>query len=107
MKVTNMISTRSGNPVANQFIINDDFGNRFFQSYNSIIVKQDADGQTWLDSATWDYSVTTAKYRREFLNEGVEATRAKIKSGEYKLTDLNTVKSGNLKLTNNEAVNNG
>tara|TARA_R110002073_G_scaffold198552_5_gene357676 strand:- start:3946 stop:4224 length:279 start_codon:yes stop_codon:yes gene_type:complete len=89
MKVTNMTSIRSGNPVANQFIINDDLGNRFFQSYNSIIVKQDSEGQTWLDNATWDYSVTTAKYRKEFLNEGVEATRAKIKNGEYKLTNLN------------------
>jgi len=37
--------------------------------------------------------VTTAKYRREFLNEGVEDTRAKIKSGEYVLTDLNSTKA--------------
>lgn len=89
MKVTNMTSTVSGNPVANQFIINDDLGNRYFQSYNSIIVKQDAEGQTWLDNDTWNWSVTTAKYRRQFLNEGIDDTRAKIKSGVYKLTNLN------------------
>jgi hypothetical protein len=88
MKVKNMKS-KNGNTVPNQFIINDDLGNRFFQSYNSIIVKQDSEGQIWLDRETWDYSVTTAKYRREFLNEGVEVTRAKIQNGEYTLTNLN------------------
>jgi hypothetical protein len=33
MKIENMTST-NGNKVANQFIINDDNGNTFFQSYN-------------------------------------------------------------------------
>ena len=89
MKVKNMTSAK-GNKVANQFVIDDDFGNSYFQSYKSIIVKKCADGRIFLDNETWDYSVTTAKYRREFLNEGVEDTRAKIKSGEYILTDLNS-----------------
>ena len=89
MKVKNMKS-KNGNTVPNQFIINDDLGNRFFQSYNSIIVKQDSEGQIWLDRETWGLlSVTTVKYRKEFLNEGVEVTRAKIQNGEYKLTNLN------------------
>ena len=38
MKTENMTST-NGNKVANQFIITDDNGNTFFQSYSSIIVK--------------------------------------------------------------------
>lgn len=92
MKVENMTSPK-GNKVANQFIISDDLGNTFFQSYKSIIAKICADGKVYLDEARWDYSVTTAKYRREFLNEGVEDTRAKIKSGEYILTDLNSTKA--------------
>ncbi|BAQ94176.1 hypothetical protein HOQ51_gp42 [uncultured phage_MedDCM-OCT-S35-C6] len=88
MKVKNMIS-RKGNAVANQFIIDDDNGNTFFQSYKSIIAKVNFDG-VFLDKTFWDYSATTAKYRREFLNEGVEDTRNKIKCGLYKLVDLNT-----------------
>lgn len=88
MQVKNMTG-RTGNPVANQFIIYDDYGNVYFQSYLSTIVKLDQSGQVLLDDRTWDYSNTTAKYRREFLGEGVEATRAKIASGEYILTNLN------------------
>ena len=42
MKTENMIST-NGNKVANQFIINDDNGNTFFQSYRSVIVKLNGD----------------------------------------------------------------
>ena len=38
MKTENMTST-SGNKVANQFIITDDNGNTFFQSYKSVIAK--------------------------------------------------------------------
>ena len=88
MQVKNM-KGRTGNPVANQFQIVDDYGNEYFQSYNSTIIKIDAKGKVFLDDATWNYSNTTAKYRREFLNEGVEATRVKITSGEYTLTNLN------------------
>ena len=39
MKTENMTST-NGNKVANQFIITDDIGNQYFQSYNSMIVKK-------------------------------------------------------------------
>lgn len=100
MKVRNFESTRSGRPVANQFIIeeegrgaNGNFLRReTFQSYQSIIAVK----TIWndrvdvvLDTDTWDYSRTTGKYRNEFLGEGVADTRAKIKSGEYKLENLN------------------
>ena len=85
-KVRNMTSD-SGNPVPNQFLI---FGPDFtaFQSYDSVIVLR-KNGKTYLDNATWDYSKTTGKYRNQFLNETIKETRAKIKSGEYILTDLN------------------
>ena len=90
MKVKNMTSAK-GNKVANQFIITDDNNNEYFQSYRSIIAKRDGDNyQIYLDEYFWDYSVTTGKYRNEFLGEGIAETRAKIKSGEYILTDLNT-----------------
>lgn len=77
MKVKNMESA-SGREVPNQFEITDDAGVVWFQSYRTIIAKFDH-GETTLDSAFWDYSRTTGK--RE--------TERKIKSGEYKLANLN------------------
>ncbi len=88
MKVQNMLSSR-GNKIANQFIIDDDNGNSFFQSYNSVIVKRSSDGDVTLDKKYWDYSVTTGKYRNLFLNETKKETEAKIQSGLYALDDLN------------------
>ena len=85
-KVQNMTSNK-GNKIANQFVIYTDTGS-IFQSYNSSIVKIDS-GKTYLDKDTWDYSKTTGKYRNIFLNEKRKDTEAKIKSGEYILTDLN------------------
>lgn len=86
MKVKNMISN-SGNPVANQFII-EAFNEITFQSYDSIICKK-INGKMYLDENYWDYSVTTGKYRNIFLGETKKETEAKIKSGKYILTNLN------------------
>ena len=97
MKVENMISAK-GNKVANQFIITDKqydekeggwITTETFQSYDSTIAVIFSSGVVLLDENTWDYSVTTGKYRNEFLGEDIAETRAKIKSGEYLLTDLN------------------
>jgi len=88
IKVRNMISN-AGNSVPNQFIITTPEG-RYFQSYYSTIAfKPFGDDKIELDKDTWDYSNTTSKYRRMFLNEGIDETRAKIESKEYKLTNLN------------------
>lgn len=89
MRVRNMTSERSGREVANQFEIFDDEGNRFFQSYGSVIAKRERGGRVLLDAHYWDYSRTTGKYRNQFLGEGIEATRKKIESGIYTLTNLN------------------
>lgn len=91
MKITQMTSSK-GNPVANQFIINDSEFTAF-QSYDSIIVKtvfEDGVRVTYLDDKYWDYSKTTGKYRNQFLGENKKETEAKIASGEYKLADLNS-----------------
>ncbi len=90
MKIQNMTG-RTGRPVANQFIIIDDDGSMFFQSYDSIIVKKEwiDREKIYLDSYYWDYSVTTGKYRNQFLGENKAETQRKIDSGEYILTDLN------------------
>jgi len=70
IKVENMTSN-AGNKVPNQFIITTPEG-RYFQSYQSIIAFKPYNGKIQLDSYAWDYSNTTGKYRRSFLNgEGI------------------------------------
>lgn len=102
--VTNMVSPRTGNPVANQFLITINTHPKsvkeivtsetetkvYFQSYRSIIaVKDMLSDEIVLDQYYWDYSVTTGKYRNIFLGENTAQTRKKIKDGTYKLADLN------------------
>ena len=99
MKVENMKSSR-GNSVPNQFILTD-AGIKIFQSYDSVIVRIDYNKrltnvvacqpviQVTLDEHYWDYSVTTGKYRNQFLGETKKEIQAKIDSGEYKLANLN------------------
>jgi hypothetical protein len=72
----------------NQFVINADNGDLFFQSYESIVCKK-SKGKIYLDSVYWDYSKTTSKHRSIFLNEKTKETQAKINSGEYILCNLN------------------
>jgi len=74
--------------VKNQFIIYTDKGT-MLQSYNSIIAAK-VGGKVYLDENDWDYSVTTGKYRNQFLGETRKETEQKIKSGQYILTNLNT-----------------
>ena len=82
--------SRSGREVPNQFIIRDsENGVKYFQSYLSIIIKIDNNGQVYLDRDKYSYSKTTAKYRNEFLNETTKETEQKIKDGIYLLIDLN------------------
>ena len=104
IKVENMTSLK-GNKIANQFIIEgkEEYtkpvpdsetylrGFEVFQSYSSVIAKKvyDGTGRIYIDKNKWDYSVTTGKYRNQFLNETKKETQAKIDSGEYILTDLN------------------
>ena len=87
VKVRNMYG-RTGREVPNQFIINTKQG-EYFQSYKSIIAFIDNNNKVTLDKYYWDYSRTTGKYRNEFLGEYIEETRDKIKSGKYKLANLN------------------
>ena len=91
MKVEN-IESNNGNKISNQFVITDDQDNKYFQSYKSIIVKKGYENNkygVYLDQKYWNYSNTTGKYRNIFLGETIKDTKAKIKSGEYILTDLN------------------
>jgi hypothetical protein len=88
MKVENFTNSR-GNKVKNQFCIQDN-GFIYFQSYDSIIAKKEVNGNNiTLDKTYWDYSSTTGKFRNLFLGEKKSETLKKIKSGEYKLANLN------------------
>ena len=72
----------------NQITFTDEQGNKFFQSYDTVIVKRTNNGIVTLDP---DYkcSTTTSKYRAIFLGETTKETEAKIKKGEYKIENLN------------------
>ena len=97
MRVENMVSEKTGKAVPNQFIVHGESGAEYFQSYDSIIVAKlpnstnqwGLDNGTYLDKYYWNYSVTTGKYRNQFLGEGIQETRKKIESGEYVLANLN------------------
>jgi hypothetical protein len=71
----------------NQFILRDNKGNTYLQSYNFIIVKIDRMGKITLGN-DWDYSKTTGKYRNMFLGETKQETEKKIKEGVYKIENL-------------------
>ena len=91
MKVQNWTNDK-GREILNQFIIYTPEAT-YFQSYKSIIVKttfEDGKRVVYLDRDYWDYSQTTSKYRNQYLGETTKDTKRKIKSGEYKLADLNT-----------------
>ena len=85
--VLNMKSSR-GNKVPNQFIIWTE-EEQFFQSYQTIIGKRDNEGNVFLDQNRWDYSVTTSRYRNEWLGMNTKEVKKAIDDGTIKLINLN------------------
>ena len=88
MKISNMCSN-NGNQVPNQFII--DNGNKtIFQSYKTIVAVKE-NGKVTLDSNALEYSNTTLKYLKQFLNtrDSKKQLQAKIENGFYQVEDLN------------------
>ena len=88
--VENFKSNRSGNPIANQFVITIENGDKIFQSYKSVIAIKTFCGKVQIDVDRWNYSRTTSRYRSQFLNESTKQTQEKINNGTYLLTDLNS-----------------
>lgn len=91
IKVKNMISTRSGRDVPNQFIIINN-GVETFQSYETTIAIRQVNGVVVLDNRAFDYSRTTSKYLREFLHgDGRKDVERSIKNNDlkYVFSDLN------------------
>jgi len=90
IKVWNLESSRSNRPVANQFVIETTDGN-YFQSYKTIIAFIDCFGRITLDFDSWNYSVTTLKYLKVFLNTSLskQEIQKQIDNGFYKTANLN------------------
>lgn len=89
-KVTNMESPKTGNPVANQFIIEVD-GGEVFQSYSTPIASKS--GATITISSNWNYSNTTNKYFGEWLRSFgleyyIQDVRKWLKKAEYGEEDI-------------------
>ena len=89
MKVENMLS-HNGNTIPNQFIIHLPENVTVFQSYNTVIA-HNRNGVIVLDKNALEYSGTTLKYLKQFLNtnESKKSLCAKIESGFYTTSDLN------------------
>ena len=85
--VLNMKSSK-GNKVPNQFIIWTD-EEQFFQSYQTIIGRRDNKGNVSLDKNRWDYSVTTSKYRNQWLGMNTKEIKKAIDDGTIQLVNLN------------------
>ena len=89
MIVQNMTS-QNGNKVPNQLVIKLPENVTIFQSYKTVIA-QNRNGKIVLDSNALEYSNTTLKYLKQFLNtnESKKSLYAKIESGFYQVEDLN------------------
>jgi hypothetical protein len=88
MRVKQLESPRSGKAVPNQFVITDRDGTEYFQTYDTNIVAR-RNGKIYLDEVYYNYSVTTSKYRNQYLGCTTAELNERIKSGEYTLTNLN------------------
>ena len=92
IKIKNLLSPRTGNPVANQFEI---ITNKYyiFQSYDTIIAKTQIGffGKTILDKNALYYSKTTLKYLKQFLrtDKSKKQLEKDIAQGIYKTANLN------------------
>jgi len=67
----------------NQSIIIAD-GNEVLQSYDSTVAVKYADGTVEL-GADWNYSKTTMKFVKQFLDSNAANTRKQIEKGAWKL----------------------
>jgi hypothetical protein len=77
--------TDGGLLATSQFYYEDEGGNYWYQSYDSVIAMKEPSGKVRL-SERWDYSRTTIKYLRRFLDgESLDSIRLNVKHGVYKI----------------------
>lgn len=76
------------NGVKNQFVINHENGDVFFQSHESMIAKK-SNGKIYLDPDFYNYSKTTSRHLAKFLGIDSATLKKGIKNGEYIFEKLN------------------
>ena len=86
-RVKKMCSPRTGNPTANQFIIDTPTGH-VFQSYRTIIAKYEK-RQLTLDTDAMNYSRTTSKYLYEYTRMNRKELEQGIAEGYINVQNLN------------------
>lgn len=92
MFVQNLKSPRTGKPVANQFVVFMQNGT-VFQSYGTVCAAR-VDGKVYL-TPDWDYSNTTLKYVKEYLNVACSAAeiRNRIAKGIYTVIEAEEIRA--------------
>ena len=90
MKVHQLRSPRSGNPVANQFEVQTDDA-IYLQSYSTVVArKRVVDGGVVIElDPAWDCSRTTTKYVCQWMDMNSGEIRKRIKDGTFIECDLN------------------
>lgn len=93
--VRNLVSS-NGNAVPNQFSIEVDNGNKYFQSYQSVVACR-RNGKYYV-SSLWDYSRTTSKYLYRWFAQCGKSdlydrneVRKAIANGSIELVDVNSL----------------
>ena len=85
------LKTNQGDNAVNQIVIEmTHFGKpcSTFQSYQTIMAHIDCEGKVTLDKS-YPYSRTTSRYLNQFLNVTSKERDKFVKSGFYKIADLN------------------
>ena len=82
------LKTNQGNNAVNQVVIVNDQESTF-QSYQTTMAHFDCEGNITLDKS-YPYSRTTSRYLNQFLNVTSKERDKHVKSGFYKIADLNT-----------------
>ena len=73
------MTSQNGNKVPNQFIVKLPENVTIFQSYKTVIA-HNRNGKIVLDSKALEYSATTTKYLKQFLNTSDSKNNCKLKS---------------------------
>ena len=79
--IRNLLNKSTGNPVSNQFVIDSDRYS-FFQSYSSLVAAYDKNERSITLGQAWNYSKTTLKYLKMWLESDAFSAWAYIRD-EY------------------------
>lgn len=83
MKVR-MLKRPRGTAMVNQLVINE--GRKtWFQSYDSVIIEIDREYQKITVGRDWDYSITTTRCLKQFLNEEMQWSSEEVDEFKKKL----------------------